>query len=195
MKGDMVMKKCVCIFCAVLISVWSAVSLSEAALLDRGGGLIYDNDLDITWLQYANYAGQTMSWDEASLWTADLTYQGYDDWRLPYADMCNGSACTSGEMGHLYFDEGISSDAYGSFIDVRPFFYWSETEDSTDPTKAFRFNFSTGSSGTSLKTYARYAWAVRDGDSAAPVAPEPVSAALFVTGGITMGFRFWRKGT
>lgn len=195
MKGDMVMKKFVCVFCAVLIAICSFLSFSEAALLDRGDGLIYDDDLDITWLQYANYSGQTMSWDEAMLWSADLIYQGYNDWRLPSADMCNGSACTSGEMGHLYVDEGISSDTSGFFLDVRPFMYWSGTEDSADPSKAFRFNFSSGTSGTSAKTYTRYAWAVRDGDSTAPLAPEPVSAALFISGGITMGLRIWQKRT
>ena len=32
-------------------------STASATLIDRGGGLIYDTDLDITWLQDANYAG------------------------------------------------------------------------------------------------------------------------------------------
>jgi hypothetical protein len=30
--------------------------ISNAALIDRGGGLIYDTDLSITWLQDANFA-------------------------------------------------------------------------------------------------------------------------------------------
>jgi len=29
---------------------------AEATLFDQGGGLIYDTDLNITWLQDANYA-------------------------------------------------------------------------------------------------------------------------------------------
>ena len=32
---------------------------SQAALYDRGNGLIYDDVLDITWLQDANYAKTT----------------------------------------------------------------------------------------------------------------------------------------
>jgi hypothetical protein len=31
-------------------------TLVNAQLIDRGGGLIYDNVLDVTWLQDANYA-------------------------------------------------------------------------------------------------------------------------------------------
>jgi hypothetical protein len=35
---------------------------AQAALVDRGGGLIYDTDLNVTWLQDANYA-QTSGYD------------------------------------------------------------------------------------------------------------------------------------
>ena len=48
-------------------------SPSPAELIDRGGGLIYDTELDITWLQDANYALSSgvdedgaMSWDSAT---------------------------------------------------------------------------------------------------------------------------------
>lgn len=68
----------------------SLVSPVHAALIDRGNGLIYDTDLDITWLQDANYAktsgydsdGQ-MTWQEALGWADQLEYGGYSDWRLP----------------------------------------------------------------------------------------------------------------
>ena len=60
-------------------------SSSHAALYDRGNGLIYDDGLDITWLQDANYAQTsgydsdgTMTWSEASTWAAQLEYGGYD---------------------------------------------------------------------------------------------------------------------
>ena len=75
-----------------------------AALYDRGSGLIYDDVLDITWLQDANYAQTSgydvqditwlqtinqaddingrMTWSEANSWAAQLEYGGYDDWRL-----------------------------------------------------------------------------------------------------------------
>lgn len=53
--------------------------LSVGALIDRGGGLIYDDVLDITWLQDANYAMTSqydvdglMTWNEATNWAANL---------------------------------------------------------------------------------------------------------------------------
>ena len=61
-----------------------------ATLIDRGGGLIYDTDLDITWLQDASYARTSgydsdglMNFQEAMAWADQLSFGGYDDWRLP----------------------------------------------------------------------------------------------------------------
>jgi hypothetical protein len=74
---------------------------AQAALVDRGGGLIYDDVLDITWLQNANYgAGSSydngvsetdgrMTWNNAMAWADSLVYHDsvrnvdYSDWRLP----------------------------------------------------------------------------------------------------------------
>jgi hypothetical protein len=107
---------------------------AQAALIDRGGGLIYDTDLNVTWLQDANYAKTSgydpydgaMTWDEATTWAANLSYFDsvrnvtYTDWRLPTttdtgAAGCNyansGTDCgynvdpASSEMAHLYFTE------------------------------------------------------------------------------------------
>ncbi len=63
---------------------------AQATLIDRGGGLIYDDVLNLTWLQDANYAKTSgydadgrMTWSQATTWAANLSYGGYDDWRLP----------------------------------------------------------------------------------------------------------------
>ena len=74
---------------------------TQAMLVDRGNGLLYDNVLDVTWLQDANYAhtsgyaganssGQ-MDWSTAMTWAADLVYGGYSDWRLASNSPVNGS--------------------------------------------------------------------------------------------------------
>src|SRR5215510_7818060 len=57
--------------------------LSYAALYDRGGGLIYDSVLNITWLQDASLAGSPMHWNDAEAWVSGLTYDGIGGWRLP----------------------------------------------------------------------------------------------------------------
>jgi hypothetical protein len=94
-----------------------------AALTDRGGGMIYDTDLNITWLADANYAKTSgysatglMDWVSAATWAGNLVYGGYNDWRLPitnFVDMtCSadptisiGYNCTGSEMGHLFYSE------------------------------------------------------------------------------------------
>ncbi|MDH4028435.1 MAG: DUF1566 domain-containing protein [Nitrospirota bacterium] len=172
--------------------VFVCATLANAELLDRGGGLIYDDALDITWLQNANYPGNTMTWLEADDWAASLVFQGFDDWRLPATDIsCSDYKCTGNEMGHLFYTDGITSDTMGVFSNVKPSMYWSSTE--YDDLTAWRFNFKYGSQGTSAKDLTRYAWAVRDGDSSVPVAPEPVSSALFLIGGATLTARCWSR--
>jgi len=70
---------------------------AQATLHDRGGGLIYDDVLNVTWLQDANYAKTSgydadgrLTWVQAMTWAADLSYYDnvrgvtYNDWRLPH---------------------------------------------------------------------------------------------------------------
>jgi hypothetical protein len=68
---------------------------AQAALFDRGGGLLYDDVLNVTWLADANYAKTSgydadgvMTWAAANTWAANLTFHDsvrnvdYSDWRL-----------------------------------------------------------------------------------------------------------------
>lgn len=71
---------------------------ARAALHDRGAGLIYDDVLNVTWLQDANYAKSSgfdvdgwMDMDIAKSWAENLVYGAYDDWRLPTAMPVNGT--------------------------------------------------------------------------------------------------------
>ncbi|MBT3043515.1 MAG: DUF1566 domain-containing protein [Candidatus Thiodiazotropha sp. (ex Codakia orbicularis)] len=63
---------------------------TQAALVDRGNGMIYDSDQGLTWLQDTNYAMTSgydadgfMNWHQAVTWADGLNFGGYDDWRLP----------------------------------------------------------------------------------------------------------------
>jgi len=78
--------------------VFLSSGLTQAALIDRGNGLIYDNVLNITWLQDANYARTsgydadgTMTWEASLVWADQLVFSGYSDWRLPTTNPINGS--------------------------------------------------------------------------------------------------------
>jgi hypothetical protein len=82
------------VFLCFLILFVFCLRSSEAALIDRGGGLLYDTALNITWLQNADYMGtttgdSTRSWSEAVAWADQLEYYDsvrnviWSDWRLP----------------------------------------------------------------------------------------------------------------
>ena len=78
----------------------SAMSLmgsasTQAALIDRGNGLIYDNVLNITWIQDVALSSTLggpgrFNWSGANNWADQLVYGGYDDWRLPTLAPVNG---------------------------------------------------------------------------------------------------------
>jgi len=135
-------------------------SSSHAALYDRGNGLIYDDVLNITWMQDANYAHTSgyaaanatadshsgpfqgfaairvdgsMGWDAAITWAEQLSYGGFDDWRLP--SIKNPIAAYDpndnnplGEMGHMYYNNlGHQSNANWSTS-------WADNVSFTDAT-------------------------------------------------------------
>ena len=90
--------------------VWSGVLLlgfgnSHAELFDRGGGLIYESTLNVTFMQDTNYARTSgfdsdgnMNWNTAMSWASSVTY--YDSvrnvtlggWRLPNVAPIDGVA-------------------------------------------------------------------------------------------------------
>lgn len=88
---------------------------AQAALVDRGGGMIYDDVLNITWLQDANYAKTSaydadgrMTYDEAFAWADQLSFGGHDDWRLPGVAPVNGSFFNMNFSGYGNTDRGFN---------------------------------------------------------------------------------------
>ena len=100
------MIKTICIIFSILIMATGLSVPANAMLVDRGNGLIYDSDLDITWLQNANLAQTNtfgvpgilssgeMNWSTAMDWVAAMNstnYLGHSNWRLPRTLPVNGS--------------------------------------------------------------------------------------------------------
>ncbi len=180
---------------------------ANAALIDRGNGLIYDEDLDITWLQDANYSKTSgydgdglMDYNQATLWVNLLEYRNFTNWRLPTSDInCDSlSNCSTGEMNHLFYIE-LGGSSYTSILDssdpdlllfsniqTNNLYYWSRTISSsytppfTGASGVVVFNFETGSMRADDDGQFYYSWAVHDGDIGA--VPIPAAAWLFSSG-------------
>jgi hypothetical protein len=136
---------------AMLLTAWVLLSgVAQASLVDRGGGLIYDTTLNVTWLQNANYgAGSVydhfddpnpiyrswdtdglMSWASATSWADTLVFHDsvrnvdYGDWRLPTSlvlgSVCVQYNCKNSEMGHLFFVDLENKAIYGERGNYQP---------------------------------------------------------------------------
>jgi hypothetical protein len=185
----------------------AATGAAQAALFDRGGGLVYDSTRNITWLADMNHAKTSgydtdgrMSWAAASTWADTLVYGGHDDWRLPGAlnsdgsGPCLGANCTGSQLGGLFITElgnkagetvlnqtGDTAEQIANlalFSNVDEVIYWSGTTYTPDAADAWAFRADSGSQTHFFKTFELYAVAVRPGDVAA--VPEPQSLALTV---------------
>ena len=190
--------------CAALCFL--GINSASAALYDRGGGLIYDSDLNITWLQDFNYAKTSgydadgiMSWDEAKAWADVLTVRGYDDWRLPTFDNTNPRPpvlTSSNEFGSLWMQLG-GGGTIGSTTDISPFtnlplqtdpfaeWYWTGQEGSYygDTSRAWRISMNCACWDSPLKSMEYHVTAVRTGDvSVIPPVPEPETYAMLLVG-------------
>ncbi len=160
-------------------------------LIDRGFGLIYDTERDITWLQDVNYAktvgrsrdGQ-LTWPDAVAWVNGLTYRGIRGWRLPKAKNPDGSgpalreSAIGSELGHLYLDVFLHHPGIVELRNGRaPCIFWTGAEANAE--EAYAFDLFTLRQGTLWKDpFAErfpslplsgpvLTWPVHDGDVAA----------------------------
>lgn len=116
------------IICGFSVPAW-------ADFINMGGGLIYDTNLNVTWLQDANYAMSSgydadgrLSYADAQAFVASLTVSGVSGWRLPTFDPNNARPDTptsTNEFGSLWAVlEGYPA-VFGSIdenTDVSPFY-------------------------------------------------------------------------
>lgn len=83
----------------VLTAVPGFATFSNAALVDNGGGMIYDTNLNITWYNYnpyddIDYGGSfrqpNLMWYMAKDWANSLSLGNVSGWRLPETSPLNG---------------------------------------------------------------------------------------------------------
>jgi hypothetical protein len=170
----------------------------QAALINRGGGMIYDQGYDLTWLQDANMAG-AMNWDQATDWANELDFAGYTDWRLPIVIETAGFLPADSEVGHLFNEMGASAgtelayshnEAFNLFENIMMGRYWTATEGAPEDSNVNAWAFTT----TGLQSYYpknndnHYAWAVRDGDVVSTIPTVPVPASIWLFGSALVTF-------
>ncbi len=122
-----------------------------------------------------------------------IDYLGHNTWELPttYNQTCSGYNCTNSMMGELFYT-GLGGTAgqsittshnasYSLFTNVQNAFYWSGTEDTSNPGGAWNFYTNGGTQGANDKSYNDYSWVVLPGNAGAAV-PEPAGLALFGIG-------------
>jgi hypothetical protein len=177
---------------AIMILTICTLGSLHAALIDNGGGLVYDTDRNITW--YVPNLGP-MTWSQAVSWVAGLSVSNANvnnvtGWRLPSAlnqdgtGPCDGYDCSESEMGHLYYTE-LGNTAQerlankGPFANLRKGNYWTALEWASFSGNAWAFGFEFGLQGFADKTLAVsfFAMAVHDGDIGASV-PEHVAVDI-----------------
>ena len=206
---------------------------ANALLITRGPNLVYDTVLDITWVRDAHLCvtlnncvnrndglvAGGMSWDDANTWAANLVYQGFDDWRLPYASVaagagpsatvhfCTGAggadvvACRDNEMGYMFYynldgnlgdnKTGNQTAVSGEMLTDIQFFHWSATE--VNSVDAWSFTFGFGSQASGAGRFEPFsAWAVREGDVGVAAVSEPMSLLLVIAG--VLGLALARRG-
>lgn len=188
------MKKLLIFLFALALSVSIMGTVTNAAplpLVDNGGGLIYDPNLNITWYNYTN--ANALVWSAQVAWANSLTLGGASigSWSLPSTNTATTAAGYNdiGEMAYLYYDE-LGNAASGSLTNkglltnLQNVTYWSATElpASYSPGNAFAWEFSMGgTTGGGWLTpanegYGFYGLAVYNGDIGpnGPISPSGV---------------------
>jgi len=174
----------------VMMSVSLGFStLANAALIDNGGGLIYDSSTDLTWYQGPNTG---VNWNQAYGWAQNLDAGGVTGWRLPsypqtppysYDPIDAGL----GELSQLWVSS-LGNTLGSNYTNPGPFDptvwfaggYWTDDVYYNHlTTLAAIYGMGSGTVGAGTLGAGAFAFAVHDGNVGAP---EPATTLLLSLG-------------
>lgn len=165
------------------------------ALHDRGGGFIYDDVQDLTWVQNVSLSG-LQDWPSNMVWAENLALYDsvrdvtWDDWRLPNSDVdgdevvstcsiLDPEPCLDNELGYISSSQGylINQESPGPFTGwggaIGTSFVSSTTKYFPPPEDFYRVygyaNWISGGVVFFAFSDLTWGWAVRDGDVAAVI--------------------------
>jgi hypothetical protein len=212
-RKELIVKTKLSFLTLVFLSLFSISNFTHAALINRGGGMIYDDVLDVTWLQEAVHL--TNHYGSALDYVDSLVHGGYDDWRLPRVLVSDGSDgmgnilnVTESEVSHLLILTlgnivnpgaplgtpavelnscspflGLTVDGCGGEHYDHP--WWLDASAYGPEVTYWAFNVWAGEHTHHHSAHSGLVWAVRDGDV---TVPEPSTILLMATG--IAGFLF-----
>jgi len=140
-----------------LFSLGLATTSANAALVSKlGGQVIYDTDLNLSWLTNANLAASntfgvsgiaadgSMDWNTANTWIAAMNldgpngYLGVSDWRLPVTIQPDPSCSDQSSTG-AGFGSGCTASEMGHLNNIEGIF-WNSSSTSGTPFSNLQFN-------------------------------------------------------
>lgn len=137
------MKKLLFIFSIVFMlinNVYAEERSADGRYINMGDGIIQDTKTRLMWTQKDSYVdlGKSLNWNESLEYVRNLSYGGYEDWRIP----------TLQELKTIYEPSKLSKDIFGGKIKLDPIFaqsgpynYWSSETDGDCCARTITFDY------------------------------------------------------
>ncbi len=121
---------------------------------DNGDDTVTDNLTGLMWAKNANLPMTHITWQEALDYANNLTFKGYDNWRLPTVKELLSL------IDYSTYDPALPTGH--PFINVQSYYYWSSTTRATGSDYAWIVHMWDGNVSSSSKSYGfYYVWPVR----------------------------------